>query len=233
VTKSVEFVMREIAREVAGELRVCMPARIDSYDANEQTASVQPLLRRKFYGQADDVLLPIINRVPVIHPRTASALIRLPVARGDIVTLVFADRSLESWLSGDGGDIYPADTRQHHLTDAYAILGGYPRGQAVAAQHPNALEIVVASGTKVTIGNGTDELLQIADDAFSELKSLVQQVSALLTQAALITVTGVQTGSGVSGVPVNAALFVTIKAAVDGIGTTVDATRAKLANIKV
>lgn len=226
-------VVREQVREYAGELRVCMPARVVTYDADTYAASVQPLLRRRFYRAPRAVLLPIINGVPVTHPRTKSALIRLPVAAGDIVTLVFADRSLEAWLAGDGADVDPADTRQHHLSDAYAILGGYPRGDPSPAQNPDALEIVVEPGTKVTIGNGTDELLQLASDAFGNLKSLCDELSQTLSDIQSLTVSGVTTGGGVSGVPVNAAAFATLKTNVDTISTAVQGQVDALGNLKI
>ncbi len=218
--------------EFAGELRVCMPGRIEKYDPDTHLASVQPLIKRRFYRRKNAVLLPIINRVPVIHPRTAKALIRLPVASGDIVTMVFSDRSLEAWLQGDGAESEALDTRQHHLSDAYAILGGYPEKNKLTATNPDALEIQVKSGTKVTIGNGTDELLQIAYDSFSELRNLVTQVSQTMTDIQALTVVA-PSGGGPTTVPVNAASFAAIKTSVDAIGTSVDAISTKLGNIKV
>lgn len=231
--EKIQQYVEEEMRQFSRDLRVCMPARIETYDADTHTASVQPLILRKFYGQVEAKRMPIIPKVPVIHPRTAGALIRLPVTAGDIVTLVFADHSLDRWLMGDGTEKDPGDLRAHHITDAYALLGGYPRGAPFPAANPNALEIVVSSGTKVSIGNGTDEVLNIAHDAFAELKSLCQQVSSALTAASLLTVTGVTGGGGVSGVPVNAAAFVAIKASVDSIATQVNATMVKLDNLKV
>lgn len=218
--------------EFAGELRVCLPGRIESYDPDTHLASVQPLIKRKFYRRKTSGLLPIINRVPVEHPRTGKALIRLPVARGDIVTLVFADRSLEAWLQGKGAASEALDTRQHHLSDAYAFLGGYPEKNKITADNPDALEIHVEPGTKVTVGNGTDELLQIAYDAFNELKQLVQQVSQTMTDVQAITVTA-PGGGGVTSTPINAGSFATIKTAVDAIETDVDTAIAQLENIKV
>lgn len=218
--------------EFAGELRVCLPGRIEKYDPDTHLASVQPLIKRKFYGRRTAVSLPIINRVPVIHPRTASALIRLPVASGDIVTMVFSDRSLENWLQGTGAEAENEDSRQHHLNDAYAILGGYTEKNSIKANNPNALEIQVSPGTKITMGNGTDELLNIANDVFVELKSLIQQVSQTMSDIQLLTVTA-PGGGGPTTVPINSSSFATIKTAVDGIETNVDTAIAKLGNLKI
>jgi len=217
--------------EYAGELRVCMPGRIETYDPDTHLASVQPLLKRMFYGQAQASLLPIINRVPVVQPRTSSALVRLPVASGDLVTVIFADRSIESWVSGDGAETEPKDTRQHHLSDAFAILGGYPEGQSRTANNPDALEIEVNPGTKLTIGNGSEELLQIAYDAFTELRNLIDEMSQAMTDIQSITVTG-NSGSPTSP-PLNAASFVILKTKIDAIGSTVDNVKTDLEKIKI
>lgn len=231
-TDTLDELVRKAFVEFSGELRVCLPGRIDKYDPDTHLASVQPLIKRKFYGRESSELLPTVNRVPVIHPRTATALIRLPVASGDIVTMVFSDRSLETWIQGNGVESENFDTRQHHINDAYAILGGYPEKNPITANNPNALEIQVESGTKITAGNGEDELLQIAHDAFTELKSLVTEMSATMTNIQLLTVTSGGSGSP-SSVPINAAIFATIKASVDTIGTNVDTAITKLGNIKV
>lgn len=227
------LVIREIVADMAGDLRVCMPGRIEAYDSDTHLAAVQPLLMRKFYSSTDAVQLPIINNVPVIHPRTATAMIHLPVSEGDLVTLVFADRSIERWLAGAGSAVDPQDIRQHHLSDAFAILGGYPRGDARPASNPSALEIVVSPGTKVTVGNGEDELIALAHGAFSDLKDLCDQLSASLLQLQLLTVTGVTTGGGVSGVPANAVAFATLQATVDGIAVAVQEKIDDLGNLKV
>jgi len=216
--------------EMSGELRVCLPGRIHKYDPDTHIASIQPLIKRRFYGASQATLLPIVNKVPVLHPRTGNALIRLPVARGDIVTVVFSDRSMEAWLQGDGTEAEALDTRQHHLSDAYAILGGYPEGKPITADNPNALELHVEPGTKVTLGNGTDELLAIAYNAFVKLSELTAQVSQTMTDIQAITHT--ETGA-VTSTPINSASFATIKTAVDGIKTSVDAEVTKLGNIKI
>lgn len=218
--------------ELSGELRVCLPGRIEKYDPDTHLAEVQPLFKRKFYGRKIATSLPIINRVPVVHPRTSKALIRLPVARGDIVMMVFSDRSLEAWLQGDGAEGEIKDPRQHHLSDAYAILGGYPEGNTISVDNPNALVFHVEQGTKMTMGNGEDELLQLAHDVYSELSDLIAQISQTMTAIQALTVTSA--GAGLpSSIPINSASFATIKTTVDGIGADVDTAIGKLENLKV
>lgn len=231
-TTTLDRLIRTAFVEFSGELRVCLPGRIEKYDPDTHLASVQPLIKRKFYGRKTSELLPVINRVPVMHPRTGKSLIRLPVASGDIVALVFSDRSLETWLQGDGTETENFDTRQHHINDAYAILGGYPDKRKITANNPDALEIFVEPGTKITLGNGTDELLQIALNVFNELRELTQQVSQTMDDIQLLTVTA-PSGGGPTTVPINSASFATIGAAVDLIEADIDTAIAQLENITV
>ena len=218
-------------QDVKQSIRVCLPAKIEKYDIESQTATVQPLLRIRFNHYKELQSLPVIHKVPIIHPRTSSAIIRLPVKKDDLCTLIFADRSIENWVAGDGKEKDPLDTRMHHISDAYAILGGYPEGMPRKANNPDALEIEVDPETKLTIGNGEAELLQLAHDAFAELKTLTQELSTTLTNIQAITVTGNQ-GSPTS-TPINAADFAATKTNVDNITDSVDTVIQSLSNIKV
>lgn len=225
------LVINDIVRQHVGQIRVCLPAKIVSYDADTHLAQVQPLIKVKPY-KAKSIMLPVIANVPVIHPRTATAIIRLPIAIGDIVTLIFSDRSLEAWLQGAGEAKETNDTRQHHLSDAYAILGGYPKGKPRKAKNPAALEIEVDAGTRIGLGNGQDDVLRAAHSAFGSLKSLCGQVSSLLTGLQILTVTGVQGGSGTSGIPVNVATFASLKTTVDVLSSDVQGWIDNLGNLK-
>jgi hypothetical protein len=230
--ETLSIVVQEMFADMASDLRVCLPAKIHSYDAHTMLASVQPLLRRQFYLAETPVQLPIINNVPVIHPRSGTAMIRFPIKEGDIVTLVFSDRSIEKWKHGSGEEKYPDDTRMHHLSDAYAIPGGYPKGKKKTAKNPEALEIVLEPGTKITIGNGTDELLAIAHASFTSLKSLCDRLADTLTGIQALTVTCSTAGSP-SSVPINAATFSALKTQVDSLASSVNSEVQKLGNLKV
>jgi len=223
--------INDAIEEAVTGLRVCMPGRIEKYDPDTMLANVQPLLKIKFYGRKTSELLPIINNVPVCHPRTGSALLRLPVASGDLVTLIFADRSIETWLADKAEPRESLDTRKHHLSDAFAILGGYPKGLPQTANNPNAAELVVSSGTKITIGNGAEELLQLAHDAFTSLKDLTDELSQALADIQLITHT--DSVGGTTSIPLNAASFIATQVTVDAISSTVQTTLTDLEKIKV
>jgi len=212
------------------EVHVCLPAKIVKYDADKMTCSAQPLIKKKFYKRKESEELPVINNIPVAFNRTENALIRLPVSNGDIVTLIFADNDISNWTQGSGDFSDAIEGRVHHINDCFAFVGGYPIGKKHVAKNPNALEIIVSSGTKLTIGNETDELLAIAHASFTELKTLTEKLSDTLTNIQAITVIA---GGDTSGTPLNSAAFAATKTQVDAVTTAINAQLSKLNNIKV
>lgn len=224
--------IRDSFNDLISEVHVCMPARIEKYDPDTMVCSAQPLIKRRFYNKDSATAYPIINKVPVVFNRTATALIRLPVSVGDIVTLVFSDHEISNWVNSTGDLVEYLDKRYHHINDCFALPGGYPIGKPHTAVNKDALEIVVSPGTKITIGNETDELLQIAYDSFTSLKSLTDRLSETLTSIGAITVT-CPNGGGLSTTPVNAANFASTKGQVDAISSEITAELDRLNNIKV
>ena len=115
--------LEALIAEHLAEVRVAIPARVESYDDDERKASVQPLIRE---GRADEngerevVRLPVITAVPVVFPGSGGRVVKFPINKGDTVLLVFAHRSLDRGLVR-GGEVDPADDRTHNLSDAIAI----------------------------------------------------------------------------------------------------------------
>jgi hypothetical protein len=107
------------------DVNVCLPGIVESYDRTKQTAKIQPALKRK-YLDGRVVNLPIINNVPIVFPRSSSHHIHFDLKKGDYVTLIFSQRSLDSWKES-GGLVSPNDPRRFNLSDAYGIPGGFPK----------------------------------------------------------------------------------------------------------
>jgi len=235
---SLEGLIRGAFNHMLSDVRVAMPGKIEDYDPSTGLASVKPMLQRRYSGDPEPTSLPILQRVPLVFPRCGKAILSFPVASGDPVLLVFADRAIDNWLGGDGSEpADPQDIRQHDLTDAFAILGGWP--ELRSGDHPapsgEAAELLVAPNTKIAFGNGTDELLQIAHDAFSSLKDLADELKNTLAEAQAIQ-TIVASGSSAGTYPIspaNVANFATIETAVDGVITDIDAEISSLGNLKV
>ncbi len=173
---------------LASEICVCIPGKVESYDAATQMAKVKPLLKRPLkLADGTDVTesLGIINNVPVIQPSGGGFFAHFPLAAGDPVTLVIADRSLDRWIE-QGGEVDPGFTHTHELSDAFAIPGG--RNKQNKLSSPDS--------SKLTIGKDGDTSLQISIDGSaislstgSDFVALAQKVATELSkiQAAMLT----------------------------------------------
>jgi len=127
---SPELVLKALADSLSTSLRVAMPGIIQSFDVDAVTATIQPAVKasvRQADGSLSSVVLPLLVDVPVVFPRGGGVTLTFPVAAGDECLVVFADRCIDYWWQ-NGGVQEPVDQRQHHLADAFALVG--PQSQA-------------------------------------------------------------------------------------------------------
>lgn len=175
---SIETFISMMLEQRLAELHTALPGRIVRYDAQKQQADVEPLIQRKFLVTSQIVTLPVVSNVPIVHPRSASAIIHVPVKVGDVVLLVFAERSVDRWLE-QGGLTDPGDARKHSLSDAFAIPGGYPFKDALPVADEDAITI---SGTvrlgqngqanhPAARGDSTESRLSAIEDGITQLRS--------------------------------------------------------------
>ena len=186
---------------VMTQLRVALPGCVATYDSKTRKATVVPLLMRRMTSDAvDPTPLSSIPNVPIVFPQTTKGALILPIAKGDPVTILFSDRALDAWKAGNGvTPVEPNNTRKHHLSDCWAMPGGYPDGFPFTAHSEGNLEIQVAPGTKVYIGKGVEELI-----------SLLSEVLDFITT----TITFSNAG-GPTGPPTNASVLTAIKDRLD------------------
>jgi hypothetical protein len=183
-----------------------MPGRVVSYDAARQRADVQPTVHGAYLGETGDRVVdpyPTIPSVPVMFLGGGGARTTYPVARGDTCLLLFANCSLDRWLT-QGGDVDPRDERRHCLSDAVAIVGlrdakhvlknaptdrvsiGYDTGASVEI-HPDQVRLggddatsdVVVQDALGDFMNALDAAVPGAGTASPALTSLATQLRAL------------------------------------------------------
>lgn len=177
-TPRLETVVDTVVENRLAAVHTCMPGRVVSFDGDRNAISVQPLLRDSYIdddGVNQSESLPVISDVPVVYPRGGggSFSIMFPLGAGDLVTLIFSEKSMDRWLSGDGSEVTPADLRKHQLSDAYAVPGGYPFQEAVS---PVGDKVVFTYGsTSIHI---SDSLIELGAEGSGDkvpLDSKVQQ----------------------------------------------------------
>lgn len=163
---SLARLLNSVRDSVFAGLRVACPGRVESYDAAKQTVNVK-LLVQDFYedagGERRYVSEPVLSNVPLQFPGGGGMRITFPMAAGDPVLVIFADRAIDQWQAS-GNEGTPEDTRRHHISDAFAIPGIKANTQAWAD----------APTDTITIGSdaGASEFVATAQRVLTELEKI-------------------------------------------------------------
>ena len=104
--------IQKAVKDMLKDIHTCMPGKIEAVSGT--TADVLPLLKNPFTGQA----YPVISGVPVLMNEDTCFSVTLAV--GDLVLLVFSERSLENWTAN--GNVADTTIERHFdLSDPFAI----------------------------------------------------------------------------------------------------------------
>ena len=123
-----ELIRRAIASERV-DIQVSMPGIVVSYDAETETAEIQPATRRARYNSDDEIVaedIPPIQNVPVIWPSCAAFSFHGVLAPGDGVDLVFSTYSHAGYRN-TGKLATPLDLRPQSLSYPKAYPGFKPK----------------------------------------------------------------------------------------------------------
>lgn len=175
-TPSLPTVLATVLERALTRARVCLPGKVISYNAAQQSVDVQPVIRELFEDEEGENLyetLPVIPGVPVAFPSGGGFRVTFPIQPGDHVTLIFADRSIDSWLA-QGGILNPTPGRSHDLADAIAIPG--IRTFKTPLQGASATTMSVGSDTGASI-EFTGSEIQAGGTQSLALKSDVQALA--------------------------------------------------------
>ena len=176
--KTLALILKEAILAQLYDLHVCLPARVEKYDAEKQKADIKPLLKKRYKSEEQESELPVITDVPVQWPSAAggSAFLHLPVAKGDLGLALFCERSLDTWLHGSGQMVGPKDPRHHDLSDAIFIPGVRPFGaplSGTSAQNAvlqnGQMRIELAPDGTISIQGASEEFLTIVDSLMDHL----------------------------------------------------------------
>lgn len=174
--RSEDVTARREERLVA-RLRVAGPGKVVSYNATTQTADVQPMWLDTERDGEDDTKetfeLPVLPAVPVVWPRGGGFFCAFPLAAGDGVLLVFADRDMGAWRdSGQVSD--PGDDSLHDLGGAVAYPGLDTVARAIAGASADHAVLGKEGGAQVHVRAGEVRLASDSATDFVALASLVQ-----------------------------------------------------------
>ena len=143
-------------------LNTAIPAEVVKYDRLKQTVDVKINFSEYLQTEEDteELLWPELSEVPIATPQAngGQVSITMPVKPGDIVYLIFSQRSLDEWWQTEGRQkITPQDLRMHDGSDAVAILGpGTAKRKLPAnASHDDNLVISVSDTRIIVKPDGT------------------------------------------------------------------------------
>ena len=163
--------LRAASDRACSTIRVAIPARVELYNAADGTVDAQPLIRfRDSAGEA--VSEPVVQSVPIAWPGTDSHRIAFPLAKGDTVLLIVADRDIDAWAGQVGrrqssSVVDPATSRIHQITDAIAIP------MSTGKRAPSVINGLVIEGDRIAIGKQGTELIQLLIDLLTALTPFV------------------------------------------------------------
>lgn len=151
-----------LTKAISSGLRVALPGIIQSFDPEAVTCVVQPAIngtQTDDSGNEQPASLSLLTDVPVIFPRGGGVTLTFPVKAGDECLIIFSDRCIDFWWQS-GGVQDPVDSRQHDLSDAFAIVGpqsqvkkisGISSSGAQLRTDDGAAFIEVAAGHDITV----------------------------------------------------------------------------------
>lgn len=128
VKESLDVGFDKIVNSLLMGVHTCLPALVTSFNAAEQTVSVQPANKRLYTNEDEAELLPTIEDVPVVFMGNNIFRIVFDLLPGDAVLLICAERSIEKFLN-TGAISDPDSGRKFDLSDAIAIPGLIPLTQ--------------------------------------------------------------------------------------------------------
>ena len=99
-----------LKQEIFSSLHCALPGTVVSYDAERQTADVQPAVK------LGSMNYPVLSDVPVFMP------VPFEVNPGDACLVIFADIDIDAWFE-TGVPQEPKSARKHALSDGFAFVG--------------------------------------------------------------------------------------------------------------
>ena len=107
--------IRALKQDILASMHCALPGTVVSFDAEAQTAVIQPAVFRVVSGP-QPLSLPLLRDVPVFMP------VSFPVNPGDACLVIFADCDIDAWFESGEAEV-PGSPRMHSLSDGFAFVG--------------------------------------------------------------------------------------------------------------
>lgn len=132
-------------------LKVAVPGIIQSFNATEQTVTVQPAIQEKILDpktlETSWVPLPLLVDVPIILPRAGGFILTMPIGAGDECMVIFADACIDGWWANGGAKNTQPDKRRHDLSDGFCLLAPWSQPRVLSNYATDAAQLRTDDGT--------------------------------------------------------------------------------------
>ena len=194
-TRSPELadIIKQAIEDRLVDVHTMLPGRIDAYDSATQKADVEPLIKRLQKTVDGEIRedLPVIPGVPVLWPRAGGFKLTMPVSEGDRCMLVFCERSIETYQTGQGrkgtsaliNQTDPDTFEMHNLSDPVALMGWYNDAESLSDTDADGMQLGKDGGAIIHIGADLVELYE-KSGAQADFVALAAKVKAELDKIA-------------------------------------------------
>lgn len=132
---SLESLLRQYISNSINGMFTAIPGRIERVvSLSEQRVDVRPIVNR-ITPDEGELEHPVVLSVPLVFPGSNTSQFSFPVSVGDIVLLVFSQRSIQRFKLGANNKHRPLDFSKYSRNDAIAIPGLFSFPSAV--NNPN------------------------------------------------------------------------------------------------
>ena len=120
-------VINQVMQKSQVDIKVALPARVISFDAKKQTATIEVMINYIMQDDTDLAIPPLVD-IPVQFSRGGGFTFTCPISKGDEGIALFHDRCIDGWMD-TGKKGRPIDYRLHDFSDACFIPGisSYPK----------------------------------------------------------------------------------------------------------
>jgi hypothetical protein len=138
------YAMQQAFESMMRSMMVCLPGRVMSFNADDQTAQIQCGIQRIIDGQPVDI--PVIENVPVQFPGNDKWYLWHEITKGTEGLIHFSQRAIDLWIER-GGSVKPQDTRMFSAEDAFFVPGVRPRPKRITGFQNSGAGISNYAGT--------------------------------------------------------------------------------------
>lgn len=162
---SYEDAIRIAIKGAQARIWTALPGQIVSFDADRQTAVVQPTIQAEATdptGKTTLMTLPVLLDCPVQFQQGGGCVMTFPIEVGDECMVVFFARCMDAWWFSGG--IQPqTELRMHDLSDGVVLVGVRSLPNAIADVSTTATELRALDGsTKISLDPTAQTILMRA-----------------------------------------------------------------------